>query len=167
MYPHVTQFETRQQQLRDELRLLRRQVEYVDGVFEARLRVDVRPEPRARRLEIRDQLTALEVLAPVERHVLEHVRQAALVLGLVYRAGAHREPQQDAIGRTRVPADEVLQPVRQRPGADAGVHGQRRFEVLRRSERHERQRDQKKAAGEARGGSRWLSPGRRPDDARR
>ena len=80
-------------------RLVRRHVEHVHRFVEARIGVDVRAEPRADRLEIADQLARLEMRAAVERHVLEHVREPALIVGLVDRAGLHRQAQQRAIFR--------------------------------------------------------------------
>ena len=68
----------------------------------------MRPEPRAGRLEVRDQLAGLEVRAAVERHVLEHVREPLLVVGLVERSGLDRQPQQHALGRAPVLADEDI-----------------------------------------------------------
>jgi hypothetical protein len=70
--------------------------------------------------------------AAVEGHVLEHVRQAALIVGLVVRAGAHGQAQQDAVGRPRVAPDEVDEAVRQPAGRDGRVEGHRRLEILRR-----------------------------------
>ena len=113
-----------------------RHVEHVDRLVEARVGVDVRAEPRADRLEIRDQLARLEVRRAVERHVLEHVREAALIVGLVDRAGLDREPQhrRGSSGRA-LWRMKIGQAVRQRAGADRRVERQRRDEILRRRRR--------------------------------
>ena len=78
------------------------QVQHVDRLFEPGVGVHVRPEPRADRFEIRDELPGLEVLAAVERHVLEEVREPLLVVGLVEGAGLHRQPEQHAAGGPRI-----------------------------------------------------------------
>ena len=85
---------------------------------------DVRPEARADRLEVRDQLAGLEVRAPVERHVLEHVREPLLVVRFVERSGLDRQPQQHALGRATVLADEIFEAVRQRARHDRRIERQ-------------------------------------------
>ena len=60
----------------------------------------------------------------VERHVLEHVREAALVVVFEHRAGLDRQSQQDAPFRPGVPADVVGEAVRQPADGDRLVHGQ-------------------------------------------
>ena len=67
---------------------------------------DVRAEARANGLEEPHQLARLEVLGAVERHVLEEVRQAALVGLFLQRADVHGQPHRDAIGRPAVLANE-------------------------------------------------------------
>ena len=60
-------------------------LEHVNRLIKARVGVDVWPEASADRFQIVDELTRLEVGRAVERHVLEQVREAALIIGLVYR----------------------------------------------------------------------------------
>ena len=114
---------------RHDLGVVGRQLEHVDGLVEARIGVDVRPEPRARRLEVRHELARLEVRAAVERHVLDQVREPLLIVRFVQRSGLDREPQRDALFRTGVAADEIREPVRQRAAADGRIE---RDDVLRR-----------------------------------
>ena len=65
-----------------------------------------------------------EVQRAVERHVLDEMRQPALVIVLEHRAGVDDESKLGAAARLSVRPDEVLQPVRQ--PADAGPAGRRR-----------------------------------------
>ena len=60
----------------------------------------------------------------VERHVLEHVRQPALVIVFEHRAGLDRQPQQHAPLRSGVLADVVGEAVRQPADGDRLVDGQ-------------------------------------------
>ena len=60
-------------------------LEHVNRLIKARVGVDVWPEASADRFQIVDELTRLEVGRAVECHVLEQVREAALIIGLVYR----------------------------------------------------------------------------------
>src|SRR5262249_26156917 len=58
----------------------------------------------------------LEMRAAVERHVLDEVGEALLIVRLEQRSRFHGEPERQPLGRPAVLADEVLQPVRQRGG---------------------------------------------------
>ena len=69
------------QPVRHDLGRVSRQLEHVNGFVEAGVRVHVRTEAGARALEVRDELARLEMRAPVERHVLEEVSEAPLILG--------------------------------------------------------------------------------------
>ena len=96
----------------------------------------MRAEARADRLEERHQLARLEMLAAVEGHVLEKVREAALIGVLLDRAGVDGEAHRDAIGRTLVLADEIAEAVRQPPGLHRRIDRQRAIErELRRNRR--------------------------------
>ena len=75
----------REQALVDQARLLGGDLQHVHGLVERRVRVHVRTESRAGGFEIGDHL-ARRVLGAVEGHVLEHVGEAALVVGLEHRA---------------------------------------------------------------------------------
>ena len=98
----------------------------------------MRPEPRAGRFEIRDELARLEVRAAVERHVLDEVRESLLIVGLEERPALTARRSDDALLRTRILADEELQAVRQRAGADGSVerNGLLKVEGRIRSRRH-------------------------------
>src|SRR5262249_24965328 len=89
----------------------------------------MRPEARARRLEIRDQLTRLEMRAPVEGHVLDEVSQTLLVVGFEERTSFDRQAQRDALLRPRILPNEIFQPVRQCAGANGGIEGEWLLEV--------------------------------------
>ncbi len=114
----------RQQSLVDQPWLVGRDLEHVDRLVEARIRVDVRTEAGPCQLEVRHELARLEMRGAVERHVLEHVRQPALVIVFEHRAGLDRQAQQDALLRSGVPADVVGEAVRQPADGDRLVHGQ-------------------------------------------
>ena len=107
----------RREPLCDHFGVVRGQIEHVHGFVEARVGVDVRSESRADALEVREHLARLEVRAAVERHVLDQMGETLLIVGLVQRAGFHREAKRHALGRTAVLADEVLEPVGQRRGS--------------------------------------------------
>ena len=109
----------RGQPVRDDLRLVGRQLEHVDRLVEARIGVDVRPEPRADRFERRDQRSRLEMRAAVERHVLDEMREPLLVVGFLQRSGLDRQPQGHALLRPGVLAHEILEAVRQCRRVDA------------------------------------------------
>ena len=117
--------------------LVGRQVEHVDRFVEARVGVDVRPQPGADSLEVADELARLEVGAAVERHVLDEVREALLVVRFLERPRLDRQAQRHALFRPSVAPDEVFEAVRQRPGPDRRVERQngaasRSAEALRR-----------------------------------
>ena len=85
------------------------------------MRVDVRAEPHAERLHERDDVLLGEVQRAVEGHVLDEVREAALVVVFEHRAGVDHEPQLGARLRLPVRADVVAQTVRQRADRDQRI----------------------------------------------
>ena len=95
----------------DDALTIGRHLEHVHRLVEARVRIHVRSKTRPDRLEVAHQLPRPEVRGPVERHVLEQVREAALIVGLVDRARLDGEPQHCAIFRKVVSADKELQAV--------------------------------------------------------
>ena len=109
----------RQQRLVDVALAVGRHVEHVDGLVEVGRGVDVRTKARADRLEERHQLTRFEVGAAVERHVLEEVREPALVVVFVDAAHVDREPHRHALGGPAVLPQEVAQAV----GQPSHAHG--------------------------------------------
>src|SRR5690606_8039771 len=76
----------------------------------------------------RDDLVFLEALGAVERHVLEHVREAELILFLENRARLDDEPQRRAILRLGVLADQITQAVLELAVPPGGIDGQRGVE---------------------------------------
>ena len=97
--------------LLEDLRLVGRHLQHVDRLVEARVRVQARPEPHADRLHERHDLLLREVLRAVERHVLDEVRQARLVVVFEDRAGVDDEPELGALLRLLVGPDVVLEAV--------------------------------------------------------
>ena len=110
-----------------------RNLQLVDGLVEARVGVDVRAEAHADRLHERDDVLLREVARAVERHVLDEVREPALIVVFEDRAGVDDEPELGAALRLLVRADVVAQAVRQRADGDPRVdgNGRRQRRVLR------------------------------------
>ncbi len=105
------------------VRLVGRHLQHVDRLVEARVRVDVRAEPHADRLHEVDDVLLREVLRAVERHVLDEVREPALVVVLEHRAGVDDEPQLRALLGPFVRADVVAQAVRELARRDLRIDG--------------------------------------------
>ena len=76
------------------------------------------------RLDERDHVLPGKVLGAVERHVLDEMRQPALVVVLEHRAGVDDEPQLGAASRLPVRPHEVLQAVREPAFADLRIDGE-------------------------------------------
>ena len=76
-------------------------VQHVDGLVERGVGVHARAEPHADRLHEVDQVLLGEVLAAVERHVLDEVGQAELVVVLDDRADVDDQAQLGALVRPR------------------------------------------------------------------
>ena len=87
-------------------------VQLVDGLVERRVRVDVGAELHADLLDVVDDVLLREPLRAVERHVLDEVREPALVVVLEHRAGVDREPQRRALLGLVVLHHVVGEPVR-------------------------------------------------------
>jgi hypothetical protein len=130
---------------------IRWQLEQVDGLVERRVSIEVRPQARATRLERGDELTRLEVGRPVERHVLEEVREPPLVVRFVNRSGLDRQLQHDALLGSAVAPDVVTQPVRERPGR----HGRVERQAIGRSERWRLSRRLRRALSDPFGCGLW------------
>ena len=94
------------------LGLVGRHLEHVDGLVEAGVGVDVGAEAHAERLDERHELLLGKVLGAVEGHVLDEVREPALVVVFENRAGVDDEPELGALLRLLVGADVVVQAVR-------------------------------------------------------
>ena len=108
-------------------------LELVDRLVEARVGVDVRAEVHARRLQEGNPLLLGEVLRAVEGHVLDEVRQAALVVVFEHRPGVDDEPELGAILGLLVDADVVAHAVGQRADRDPRIdgNGRRQRRVVR------------------------------------
>ena len=113
----------RQERAIDDRRILSRDLQLVDRLVEARVRVDVRAEAHAERLHEVDDVEPREVERAVERHVLDEVRETALVLFLEHRARVDDQPQLRARLRDLVGADVVAQAVRQPADRDLRIDG--------------------------------------------
>src|SRR6185503_11173809 len=88
-------------------------------------------ETGADRFKIVNELTRLEVGRPIECHVFEQVRQAALIVGFVYRTSLDDQAHRRASLWLRVAANEERQSVRQRARTNGRVERERRRQILR------------------------------------
>ena len=114
------------ERLVDDARRVGRNRQDVDRLVEARVGVQVGAEPHTDRLQVLHEIVLVEMRRAVERHVLDEVREAELVLVLEHRAGVHDEPQLGALFRLVIDADVVADAVRQRADLDLGIDRQRR-----------------------------------------
>jgi hypothetical protein len=106
-----------------------RQRKHERGLVEAREGVLVVAEGQADRFEVLHQLARREVLAAFEGHVLEEVRQPALVVILVDRSAAHVQPDAHALRRRLVRAQPAPEAVRERDDPHVRIDGQRGAQV--------------------------------------
>ena len=95
--------------------LVRRNRQHVHGFIETRVGVQVGAELHADRLQIRNQLIALEMRGAIEGHVFGEMRQALLVVIFEDGAGFHHQAQLHFLGRTGIFLDVVGQAIRQFP----------------------------------------------------
>ena len=105
-----------------------RNLQFVDGLVEAGVGVDVRAEPHAERLHERDDVLLREVARAIEGHVLDEVRQPALVVVFEHRAGLDGEAKLGASLRLPVGAHVVAQAIRQRADGDLRIDRNRLVE---------------------------------------
>ena len=96
-------------------------LQLVHRLVEARVRVHVRAEPHAERLDERDHVLPGKVLRAVEGHVLDEMRQAPLVVVLEHRPGVDDQSQLGAPARLPVRPHEILQPVGEPAFADLRI----------------------------------------------
>jgi hypothetical protein len=101
--------------------LVGRHLQHVDGLVEARIRVDARAEAHAERFEELDRRLLRKVLRAVERHVLEKVRQPELVLVLDNGADVDDQPQLGALLGLLRRADEIAEAVREAARLDGRI----------------------------------------------
>ena len=97
----------------------------VDGLVEPGVGVDVRAEPHAEALHERDDVLLGEVAGAIEAHVLDEVRQSALVVVFEYRSGLHGEAKLGPSLRLPVRAHVIPQAIRERPGPNLRIDGNR------------------------------------------
>jgi hypothetical protein len=127
-------------------------LERVRRLVEAREGVLVASERQTHALEEGDHRAGREVLGAVEGHVLEVVRDPALLVGLVERAGGDVQVERRAIRRHRVTPHDVLQPVVQLTGHQPLIGreglGLRRTDLrqVRRQSRRQHRRSSRQAA---------------------
>ncbi len=114
-----------QKRLAHRLGVVGRHVQHVHGLVEARVGVHARPQPHADRLHELHQVLLGEVLAAIEGHVLDEVRQPELVVVLDDRSDIDGEPQFGPPERAVVDPDVVAKAVRKVPDLDARVDGNR------------------------------------------
>jgi hypothetical protein len=88
-----------------------RQLELVDRLLEAGVRIRVRPEAHAKALEIFHHLASSEVLGAIERHVLQEVRHALLVVGLHHRTHIDVKPHTRPPRRLGIRQNHVAQAI--------------------------------------------------------
>lgn len=105
----------------DRLGVGSRHIQLVDGLREAGRGVGVGAERQAQTLQDLHHLAFLDLLRPVEGHVLEEVGQPGLLVRLHHRPG--REPQAEGrlAGGNGLPADRVPHAVGQGAEADRRV----------------------------------------------
>ncbi len=110
-----------------------RNLQLVDRLVEAGVGVDVGAEAHARRLQERDHVLLGKVTRAVEGHVLDEVRQPALVVVFEHRPGVDDEPELGTILRLLVDADVVAHAVGQRADRDPRIdgNGRRQRRVVR------------------------------------
>ena len=84
------------------LALVGRQRQDVDGLVEAGVGIQIGAKLQSNRLQVRDQLVLLEVRRAIEGHVLDKVRQAALVIVFQHRARLDHQAQLQTLLGARV-----------------------------------------------------------------
>jgi hypothetical protein len=102
-------------------RIAGRDLQVVLRLVEAGVRVHVRAEPHAERLHEARDLLLRKMLGAVERHVLDEMRQPALVFLFEHRPCLHYEPELGARLRKPVLANVIPQAVRQRANRDQRI----------------------------------------------
>ncbi len=115
----------------DVLRFVGRNRQDVHGLVERGVGIQVGAEAHADRLQVRHQLVLAEIGRAIERHVLDEVRQAALVVVFQDRAGLDDQAQFELVFGARIALDVVGQAIGQladldlRADRDHGVELQR------------------------------------------
>ena len=109
------------QRLVDQLVAGVRQVQLVDRLQEAGVRIRIGTEGEPKPLEQLHHLAFRDVLAAVEHHVLEEMREAALVVGFHHGADPEAHAHRRGLARQRIAHQRVAQSVRQLPVGDRRV----------------------------------------------
>ena len=110
----------------EDLGVVGRDLQHVDGLVEAGVGVEVGPEAHADAFEVVDQLVAGEAAGAVEGHVLDEVGEAALGVVLDDRADVDQQSQLRPRFRLGVGADVVVRPLSRRPVRTASSTGMTR-----------------------------------------
>ncbi len=98
----------------DDVEVVGRDLQLVDRFVEAGMRVHVRAEAHPEALDEGGDVLTGKVRRAVEGHVLDEVRQPALVIVFEHRTGVHHQAQLgSASGRRVVAAHVVLEAIRQ------------------------------------------------------
>jgi len=125
-----------------------------DGLVEARVGVDVRAETHAGRLQKCHDVIFRKVTRAVEAHVLDEMRETALVVLFENGSRVDDEPELGSPQRLLVRAQVVAKPVGQRANRNSGIHryGGCERHVLRTSANSPlRTRDQSRQCGDRQG----------------
>ena len=130
------------------------QLQHILRAVQTRGSVGIAAETHTHTLEKLDQRAGSKVLAAVERHVFEEMRDPALVVLLMQRTGEHEQTQRSPAPRLAVRVDDVAQPVLQH----AELRRRVGFEIARlmrearrgREQRRDEQRENKKQATDGR-----------------
>ena len=119
------------ERLAQRLGVVGRHVQHVRRLVEARVGVHAGAQPHADRFHELHQVLLGEVPAAVERHVLDEVRQAELVVVFEHRPRVDHQPQFGAPEGPAVLPDVVAQAVREIADADPLIRGHRLIERRR------------------------------------
>ena len=99
----------------EQIRIRARQVELVLRALHPGRCVGVRPEGEAQPFEQSDHLALGHIGRSVEGHVLDEMREAALVIALVERSGGNLHADQRGVLGPVVAPDDIAQPVIEPP----------------------------------------------------
>ena len=130
------------------------QLQLVKGAVETGGGVGVTAEFHAEALEELDHIGGREVPAAVERHVLEKVREPALVFVFVDRADPEGEPGADATAGLRIVAQRITQAVGEPAPRHIGINRQVAGLVGKVAGESQQGREQPRGAGAAEPGGR-------------
>jgi len=107
------------------LRRVLRQIDFVTRLTDERVGVDVRAEAHALALKRLHQFAGGEMPRAVERHVLDEVRVAALLVALLERAGIDEQAQADLSRGLGQRVDRVAHAILEAPLHDTRAQRQK------------------------------------------